>query len=119
MLLLKLSLMTGKEEYQRAAEHTLRIYADSAREMSVHAGSYYCALDASFRMIKLTIEAPPAGTLAKVARAIAGLTYAAVLYSGDNNRVVPCLGNTCYEPVRDPELLMEFCKGIIADAARS
>ena len=119
MLLLKLSLITGKDEYRRTAEQTLRIFANSAREMSVHAGSYYCALDASFRMIKLTVEAPPAGELAQAARSIAGLTYAAVLYSGDNNRVIPCIGNACYEPVRDPELLTEFCKGIIADAARS
>src|SRR5574341_204942 len=118
-LLLKLSLMTGKEEYQRAAEQTLRIFADSAREMGVHAGSYYCALDAFFRMIKLTVEAPPAGTLAQAARSIAGLTYAAILYGGDNNRVVPCRGRACYEPIHDAETLVAFGMKIATGAEHS
>src|SRR5574341_930935 len=108
MLLLKLSLMTGKEEYQRAAEQTLGIFAALAREMAVHAGSYFCALDAYFRMIKLTVETPPAGELAQSARSLAGLTYAAVLYGEDNGRIIPCRGHACYEPIHDPEILRAF-----------
>src|SRR5208283_6013995 len=52
MVLLKLSLMTGSDAYRDAAERSLKTFAALAREMSVHAGAYYCGLDASFRMLK-------------------------------------------------------------------
>jgi hypothetical protein len=109
MLLLKLSLITENDAYRLTAGQTLAIFAAPAIELGVHAGAYFCALDAFFRMIKLTVEAPPEGKLAQAARSIAGMTYATIIYHGDNSRVVPCLGNTCYEPVRDPEALHAVC----------
>ncbi|HEX9019667.1 MAG TPA: thioredoxin domain-containing protein [Nitrospirota bacterium] len=114
LLMLKLSFMTEKDEYRSAAERTLRFFAGPTREMSVHAGAYFCALDAWFRMIKLTIEAPLESVLAHAARALAGRTYTAVFYGEkDNNRVVPCDQNVCFEPLHDPEDLASFLKTIL------
>jgi uncharacterized protein YyaL (SSP411 family) len=107
MVLLRLFLLTGKDAYRRSAEQTLRIFSSVARDMSIHAGSYFCALEASFRMIKLTVEAVPEGNLAKAARALAGRTYATIVYGEDNGRVIPCLQDVCYEPVHDAGSLRE------------
>ena len=104
-VLLKLSLLVGNKEYRRAADQTLGIFARSAAEMGVHAGSYLCTLDASFRMIHLTIEAEPDSELAEAGRAQSGKHCCAIAYGEDRGRVVPCRQNTCLEPVRDPQQL--------------
>ncbi len=109
-LLLKLSLLTGKEEYRRAAEQSLRIFAALAREISVHAGSYYCGLDAWFRMLKLTIEARPDSGLASTARSLTGRMYASISYGPDHNRVIPCKWETCLDPVSDPDALRDVSR---------
>jgi uncharacterized protein len=110
MVLLRLYLLTGKDGYRRSAEQTLRIYAGVAREMNVHAGSYFCALEASFRMLKLTVEAAPEGDLARAARALSGRTYAAIAYGEDKGRVIPCKQDVCHEPLSDPARLMDICR---------
>ncbi len=109
MLLLKLSLMTGKDEYRLQADRSLRLFAGTALEMSVHAGAYLCALDAHFNLFKLTVEAPPDGELARAARALSGMMYTAIVYGDDHNRVVPCKGTICHEPVSDPSRLKDVC----------
>jgi uncharacterized protein YyaL (SSP411 family) len=109
LLLQKLSLMTGKDEYREAAERALKIFVDLAREIGVHAGAYFCGLDASFSMVKLTVEAAPESGLARAARALSGTMYTAIVYGDDNNRVIPCKGTTCYEPVTDPSSLRAVC----------
>ncbi len=105
MGLLKLSLLTGKEEYRGLAEQSLRLFADFAREIGVHAGAYFCALDALFRMLKLTIEALPDSELARAARSLSGKAYTAITYGEDKGRVIPCKGTACFEPVSDPAAL--------------
>jgi len=110
MVLLKLFHLTGKDGYRRSAEQTLRIFAGVAREMNVHAGSYFCALEASFRMLKLAVEAAPEGGLAKAARALAGHTYTAIVYGEDHSRVIPCKQDVCYEPLMDPARLGDICR---------
>ncbi|MGE5173842.1 MAG: thioredoxin domain-containing protein [Betaproteobacteria bacterium] len=107
LLLLKLSLLTGKDEYRKAAEQSLRIFAALARELGVHAGAYFCGLDAWFRMIKLTVEAQPDSGLARTARSLAGRMYVAVVYGADHGRVIPCKWETCLEPVSDPDVLRD------------
>ena len=105
MLLLKLSIMTAKDKYQQKAEQSLRLFARSALEMSVHAGAYCCALDANFNMLKLTVEARPDSELARAARALAGRTCAVIVYGEDNGRVIPCIHDVCSEPLSDPARL--------------
>jgi uncharacterized protein YyaL (SSP411 family) len=109
MLLLKLSLLTRKEEYRSAAEQTLRLFAGSAREMSVHAGAYFCAADAWFHMLTLTVEALPDSALARRARLLSGKAHAAIVYGEDKNRVVPCKQKQCYEAQSDPDSLGDYC----------
>ncbi len=103
LLLLKLSLMIGKDEYQRIARQSLRLFAGFAREIGVHAGIYFCSLDASFRMLKLAVEAAPESELARTSRALTGKMYAAIVYGDDHDRVIPCSHDTCSEPLFDAE----------------
>jgi uncharacterized protein len=110
LLLLKLSLMTGKDEYDKAARQTLTIFSGLAREIGAHAGAYFASLDASFRMLKLTVEAPPESKLAKASRALAGKTYTAIVYGDDHGRVVPCKGAACFEPVYKPDDLGDLLR---------
>ena len=102
LLLLKLSLMTGNDEYRLRGEQSLRLFSGFAREIGVHAGAYFCSLDASFRMLKLAVEAAPGSELAATARALTGNLYAAIVYGDDNGRVIPCSNNICLEPLSSP-----------------
>ncbi|HAR44627.1 MAG TPA: hypothetical protein DCS05_00225, partial [Nitrospiraceae bacterium] len=101
ILLLKLSFMTGRDDYFRTAEESLAVFAVPAQEMGIHAGAYFCALDAYFTMVKLTVEANPASPLAFSARLLAG-PYTSILYGQDQGRVIPCVGTACYSPVETP-----------------
>ncbi len=105
MLLLKLAHMTGKDEYRKAAERSLKIYSALAREIGVHAGAYFCSLEASFHMLKLSIEAHPGSELACAARSYAGRQYAAIVYGEDRGRVVPCTQDACLEPISEPDIM--------------
>jgi uncharacterized protein YyaL (SSP411 family) len=109
MLLLKLSLMTGKDEYRKLASRSLAIFAPLALEIGVHAGAYFCGLDASFRMLKLTVEAPPESELARNARALSGSAHTVIMYGGSRNRVIPCIGSVCQAPISDPDELRFLC----------
>jgi uncharacterized protein YyaL (SSP411 family) len=111
MLLLKLHRLTGKNEYRDAAERTLRIFAGLAREIGIHAGAYFCALDAWFRMLQFTVEAKPGSELARTALALARGPNV-IVYGEDNGRIIPCLNAVCYEPVRDVDGLMAFFKNL-------
>jgi uncharacterized protein YyaL (SSP411 family) len=109
MLLLKLAFITGKDEYRRFAERTLRTFAGPAREMGVHGGAYFCALEAYFNMITLTVEASPDSELARTARSLSGQVSMVIIYGKDRNRVIPCRNTVCYEPLHDPASLRTFC----------
>ena len=108
LLLLKLSLMTGNDEYRLLGEQSLRLFASFAREIGVHAGTYFCSLDASYRMLKLTVEAAPGSDLAVAARALTGKLYAAIVYGDNLDRVIPCSQNICLEPLSNPYDLGEL-----------
>jgi len=99
LLLLKLALLTGKHEYQEHADRSLRLFVGTALEMSVHAGTYLCALDAHFNMLKLTVEAQPDSELSRTALALAGKTYITIQYGEDKNRIIPCTPTACLEPL--------------------
>jgi uncharacterized protein YyaL (SSP411 family) len=109
LLLQQLAYMTDNEEYRRYAEQSLKLFGEFAREIGVHAGSYFRGLDAFFRMVKLTIEAAPESELAATARALAGKAYTALLYGEDHGRVIPCSRGVCTAPVDNHLLLPEVC----------
>jgi hypothetical protein len=58
-------------------------------------------------MLKLTVEATPESDLAIAARRLTG-PYTVVVYGENKRRIVPCLGETCYEPVTNNEELMHI-----------
>ena len=107
MLLLKLSLMTAKESYSRAAEETLKLFSGEAQAIGVHAGSYFCALDAYFHLLKLSVEASPTSELAAAARSLTGPSTA-VVYGEDKGRIIPCANNVCAGPFGDARALRDF-----------
>ena len=96
--LIKLWHMTGKDRYRAAAERTLGIFAAAVPEMGIHGGMYFCALDAWFSALTLTVEAPPDSDLARAAMRLAGTTTVLV-YAEDRGRVIPCVNEACREPV--------------------
>ena len=102
LVLLKLAFLTGNEECRREAERSPALFAGSARTMGVHAGTYFCALDAYERAFTLTIEALPGSMLARQARFAAGSTFSSIAYGPDHGRVIACRNGVCSEPVSDP-----------------
>lgn len=108
-LLLKLSVMLRKDAYEHAAKKTLCLFIKPARSMSVHAGAYFCALDAWFGMLTLGVDAPPDSALAQEARALSGFLPTAIVYGEDYGRVLPCKQKTCFEAITDPAQLKEAC----------
>jgi len=107
LLLLKLSGMTGSEQYRLLAERTLRVFTSRSREVGIHAGYYFCALDAYFNILKLEANAPPGSELADFALTIT-LPYTYIVYGENSGTIVPCTGNVCHEPVSSVQELKDF-----------
>jgi len=117
--LLKLSLITGKDEYLREAGRGLRVFAGTARVLGVHGGTYLCALSGYFHQATLTIESSAAGALAKEARAAAVRSFSTVRYGPDNGRVIPCTGSACVAPFEDAADLAAWHSGPAEMPSRS
>lgn len=110
ILLQKLYNMTGRDDYLSCAEAGLRAFAPDAPVMGLHAAYYFCALDAYFNMIKLTVEALPGSELAATART-SFFPYKSIVYAEDKGCVTPCLANgVCLEPIDGPGKLKDFLK---------
>jgi uncharacterized protein YyaL (SSP411 family) len=107
LLLLKLYGMTGNERYRLLADTALKAFYSKSRETGIHAGYYFCALDAYFNVLKLTVNAPPGSALAELALSIT-VPHAYIVYGEDNGTIVPCIGNVCHEPVGSTEGLKDF-----------
>lgn len=107
LLLLQLHSITGEQKYYQLAEMALKIFSVRAKEMGIHAGYYFCALDAYFQMLKLTIQLTSDHPLAATARTLF-YPYVSYAYEADHGCIIPCFRNVCYEPVRNPEGLRDF-----------
>lgn len=107
MLLLKLYHITGDEKYKGYADLSLKCFSVKAQEMSIHSAHYFTALDASFNMLKLTMQTLPDSELAKSAFSVFR-PYKSVVFEDDNGRIIPCIGNTCFEPITDHAGLENF-----------
>lgn len=109
VVLLKLGFITQKEIYNQYAEKSLKTFSLRAKDMGIHSGYYYYALDAYFNMIKLTLETLPGSKLADAA--LSSLTpYISISYGEDKGRVIPCIKNVCYEPLNSTDSIREFLK---------
>ncbi len=111
MLLLKLSVMTGKTEYHQYAEAALKRFAQYAKKAGLHAGFFYCAMDACYHMLKLSVEAAPGSELAEAALSTS-YPYKCIVYGNDTGTVIPCLGKVCHKPVNNISGLREFLKNL-------
>ncbi len=108
-VLLKLNFMTGKERYYDYAEKTLKLFSATAREIGIHAGYYFCALDSYFNTLNLKIYSAPESKLSNAVMS-SFTPYMNVLYAEDRNSVVPCFKNVCYEPVKTSEDWSRFLR---------
>jgi uncharacterized protein YyaL (SSP411 family) len=99
--------MTEKEAYNQYAEKALKVFSLKAKDMGIHSGYYFCALDAYFNMLKLTLQTSPQSELTDAVLSFF-TPNTSVVYGKDKGRVVPCLKNVCYEPIDSPESLRDF-----------
>ncbi len=107
ILLLKLYFMTEKNTYYAHAETSLKTFSSEAKDSDIHAGYYFCGLDAYFHMIKLTLQAAPKEELAKAALS-SFRPYVSTVYGEDKGCAVPCSHDVCYEPIYSPDKLKDF-----------
>jgi len=111
LLLLKLFFMTSKELYRQSAETSLRVFSSRTKGMDIHTGFYFCAMDAYFNMLKLTLETSPHSQLTQTV--ISSFhPYMSIVYGEDNGRVIPCLRDRCYEPIESIDELRTFKRKI-------
>jgi len=106
-VLLKLATVLDKEEYRQYAEKSLNTFSTDAQLLEVHGAYFFCGLDALYRMLKLDIQARSDSALAKSALFIYH-PYSCIDYGNDIGTVIPCVKDTCYEPVDSAEKLKEF-----------
>ena len=107
ILLMKLYHITGDEKYWGYADSSLKYFSVKAQEISIHSAYYFTALDASINMLKLTVQTPPDSELAKSALSVF-YPHKTLVFENDNGRIIPCIGNTCFEPVADTASLENF-----------
>jgi uncharacterized protein len=108
IVLLKLAALLNREEYRQYAEQSLNTFSTDAQLMEIHGAYFFCGLDAFYRMLKLEIQAPIDSALAKSALSTYH-PYSCIVYgNAEKGSVVPCVNNTCYEPVDSPEQLKQF-----------
>ena len=109
LLLLQLYSMTGKVRYRVHAETAFKVFSSTAKDSPLHAAYYFCALEAFFMMMKLTIQAKPDSPLANTALA-SFIPYLSLVYEDDKGFVIPCIDTVCYEPIAGPEELKKFLR---------
>ncbi|MBE0426327.1 MAG: thioredoxin domain-containing protein [Nitrospirae bacterium] len=109
ILMLKLHAMTEKKKYYLYAQESLKAFSLKAKDIGIQSGYYYCALDAYFNMMKLTLQTKPADKLAGTALT-SFYPYMSIVYGEDRGYAVPCIRETCYEPINKPESLKIFCQ---------
>ena len=109
LLLLKLFVMTGKRKYYQYAEKALKIFSPIVKDMGVHAGFYYSALDAYFNGMKLELHSNPDSELSLSARSVF-VPYMNMLYGEDEGYALACFRETCHEPLKNGEALQDFTR---------
>ena len=91
------------------AEKALGAFSLRAKDIGIHAGYYYAALDAYFNMLRLTLYTTRESDLAVTALS-AHSPYTSIAYADDRGYVLPCLKSECMEPVYGAEGLKIFLK---------
>jgi uncharacterized protein len=108
----KLYVLTEKESYRDMAEKAFRAFFEKTSSIGLHWGAYYSALDASNRSLKLDLYAPPDSDLGRAARALY-YPYKTIRYNLEaRGYVIPCVGQTCSNPLRTVQELKDFIAGL-------
>lgn len=107
MLFLKLYSMTEKKKFHSHAETALKAFSSQARNLGIHSGYYFCAMDAFFNELKLNLQILPESELATTALS-AFRPYMSMIYGDNQGFVIPCQQNVCYDPVDSPDKLKDF-----------
>lgn len=108
MVLLKMHEITSKGTYRKYAEESLRLFAETARTLQIHAASYFLAMDAFFNMLSLTVEDSPASRLAAIA--LSSFRPHKTIRYGEKIEgiVIPCAAGTCFPTMREEKALERF-----------
>jgi uncharacterized protein YyaL (SSP411 family) len=109
LLLLKLSAMTGQGGYYLHAEKALKTFAPMVKDMGVHAGFYYSALDAFFNGVKLELHSKADSELAQAARTVFA-PYTSIRYGDEAGHALVCFREACHEPLRSGKDLQAFIR---------
>ncbi len=109
--LIKLHEITGDEKYMEYAKKSLEHFINAAEEMGIHSSHFFSALDASFNLLKLTVNNTPGS---RIGRAVLKMfhPYSVFHYESGKGGIVPCIGKVCYEPIITPGGLTKFLKTI-------
>ncbi len=104
---IRLSAITGKDGYMKAAKDSLMAFADRAKGLGIHAGSYFCALDGFYNYMVLNVEAdaeksPLASAARNTYRPNKIISYGVDASKG---RVTPCMPGRCLEAAADASAL--------------
>jgi uncharacterized protein YyaL (SSP411 family) len=109
ILLIKLYYMTEKVKYHEYAETALKVFSMKTKNTGILSGYYFCAVDAYFNMLKLSLQTAPASELTDTALS-SFRPYISIVYGEDKGIVIPCIKNVCYEPLQSPDSLRKFLK---------
>jgi len=109
MLMLKLYHLTDKGSYLQYAEKALKAFSLRAKNIGIHAGRYFAALDAYFNMLRLTLYTSRESDLVLTALSTHS-PYTSIAHSEYRGYVLPCLRSECLEPVYGVEELKLFLK---------
>lgn len=110
LVLLKLGYITDCESYRILARRSLEVFVKDAVLMNIHGGYYFCALDSFYRMVKIDVRAAPRSRLAE-AVIFSYHPYMCIKYGDRNeNIIIPCVGETCFESISNREKVEEFLK---------
>lgn len=107
ILLIKLSFIQDKSGYRTLAEKALKVFSSWAQTTGVHGGYYFSALDAYYNGLELTVSTSAGAELAETARSTFR-PYTTIAYREEQGYVSPCVGNICYEPIKEPDALRKF-----------
>lgn len=115
MLLVKLSVLTGKERYRMFADAALKGGIIAAKRAGVHAGSFFAALDAYHNLMSLRLEGALSPDLSTKVLGLV-MPFTAAIHrpaaTDPSGRVVACRNDICFEPLLDPASFQAFMETI-------
>ncbi len=109
VVLIKLSVILKDGSYKEYAELAMKAFSAQAQDMGVHAGYFYNAINFYFYMLEFTIQRGASKELKDEVYSLF-YPYKVIRYEDDGDKVVPCFGATCYEPIQKPEAIKGLLK---------